>query len=322
MFDIKVVAKPALDICTKVKPLARKLSPKAPVAMLAGGVALIVGGTGYACVRSVKKMPAILDDLAEERDAIVDEAGEVEALDPEKKRAEVKREIAKAYLRKLPEVGKVYAVPAAMLASGVALTVGAHNVQAKRVAMAYTAYNSLMTTFSEYRSRVVEAEGSDKDLLYLHGEREETVVEQKETKSGKVTEKEKQVKVFGSGDGDDLYHKCFSMLTSTHWRNDPDYNLQFVTSCQRIANQKLKAQGYLFLDEVYELLGFDLEGFSNAKIVGWIDDEDAFIDFRIFCPNAPWDEQAANRAVLKGQRYCDSEIYLDFNCDGIIIDQL
>lgn len=315
MFDIKVMAKPALDICAKVKPLARKLSPKAPVAMLAGGVALIVGGTGYACVRSVKKMPAILDDLAEERETIVVRAEEEEGFDP-------KKETAKAYLRKLPEVGKVYAVPAAMLASGVALTVGAHNVQAKRVAMAYTAYNSLMTTFSEYRSRVVEAEGSDKDLLYLHGEREETVIEQKETKSGKVTEKEKQVKVFGSGDGDDLYHKCFSMLTSTQWRNDPDYNLQFVTSCQRIANQKLKAQGYLFLDEVYELLGFDLEGFSNAKIVGWIDDEDAFIDFRIFCPNAPWDEQAANRAVLKGQRYCDSEIYLDFNCDGIIIDQL
>lgn len=315
MFDIKVMAKPALDICAKVKPLARKLSPKAPVAMLAGGIALIVGGTGYACVRSVKKMPAILDELAEEREDIVVRAEEEECFDP-------KKETAKAYLCKLPEVGKVYAVPAAMLASGVALTIGAHNVQAKRVAMAYTAYNSLMTTFSEYRSRVVEAEGSDKDLLYLHGEREETVVEQKETKSGKVTEKEKQVKVFGSGDGDDLYHKCFSMLTSTQWRNDPDYNLQFVTSCQRIANQKLKAQGYLFLDEVYELLGFDLEGFSNAKIVGWIDDEDAFIDFRIFCPNAPWDEQAANRAVLKGQRYCDSEIYLDFNCDGIIIDQL
>ena len=315
--ELTVVLKPAQKVCktvvAKAAPVLRKLYPAAPDIMMTAGIGLTVGGTVVACVKTAKHIPAIKDEIIREKESI-----EFDQLEDE-----AKQQLTGLYLQKAGKIAKVYLLPVAMVGSGVLLTVGAHNVQAKRIALLTTAYNSLFTSFAEYRARVVEREGSDKDMLYLHGEREETVIEQRETKSGKVTEKEKKVKVFGSGDSYDLYHKCFSISTSSEWRNDPDYNLQFVKSCERVANQKLKAEGHLFLDEVYKMLGFDLEGFSNAKIVGWIDgDGDTYVDFRIFCPDSPWDVQAINRAALKGDRHYDSEIFLDFNCDGIIIDRI
>lgn len=309
--EFKAIFEPARKACKvvakKAAPVMRKLYPVAPDIMMVSGIALTVGGTVVACVKTARHIPAIKDGFDAEMGLVED--GESKT---------------RLYLQTAGKVAKVYALPFAMVGSGVLLTVGAHNEQTKRIALLTTAYNSLYTSFNEYRARVVESEGTDKDMLYLHGEREETVVEQKETKSGKITEKEKQVKVFGSGDGDDLYKKCFSIRTSTQWRNDPDYNLQFVKSCERVAEQKFKAEGHLFLDEVYEMLGFDLEGHSNAKIVGWIDDGTGtkHVDFRIFCPDSPWDVQAVNRAALKGDKYYDSEIYLDLNCDGIIIDRI
>lgn len=316
--EIKVIFEPVKKvgkvIGAKAAPVMRKLYPVAPDVMLAGGIALTVGGSVYACVQTAKHIPAIKQEIVEEKESIEFEQLEEDA----------KRQITGLYLEKAGKLAKVYAVPAAMVTTGVLLTVAAHNEQGRRIAMVTAAYNSIFTSYNEYRARVVEKEGPEQDLRYLHGEREETVVEQKTTKSGKVTEKEKQVTVFGSGDGEDLYKKCFSIRTSTQWRNDPDYNLQFVKSCERMAEQKFKAQGYLFLDEVYEMLGFELEKHSNAKIVGWVDDANGtkHIDFRIFCPDNPWDVQAVNRAALKGDSCFDSEIYLDFNCDGIIIDQL
>lgn len=306
------------------KAVARKVGPKAPEILLGSGIAAIGTGTVLACVRSAKDAPQIIADARQL-------ASDVRETNDDEKVA--RRGVTTTYLHMGGELAKVYAVPASVILAGVGCIIASHNIQRNRIVALGVAYNTLLTTFNEYRSRVVEKEGKDADMLYLYGEREETVVEQKTGKNGKVTEKEKKVKVLGTGDGDDLYHRCFDIRTSSQWCKDIDYNLAFILAQERIANQKLQANGYLFLDEVYEALGFSLDGYSNAKNVGWmLGMGDDHVDFGIYNPDADLEERATNlKALREGQDAPMDEIFLNgynnaiwlnFNCDGVIIDKI
>ena len=89
----------------------------------------------------------------------------------------------------------------------------------------------------------------------------------------------------------------------------------FLQQQQNYLNDKLKRQGYLFLNDAYKALGFDVT--KAGQVVGWIYDEnhpigDNYVDFGIFNINS----EAARRFV-NGLEKC---IWLDFNVDGDILD--
>jgi hypothetical protein len=84
---------------------------------------------------------------------------------------------------------------------------------------------------------------------------------------------------------------------------------------QDFANEKLKAQGYLFLNDVYEMLG--IKKCREGQVVGWIYNEknpvgDNFVDFGIY----NYDDPRARDFVNGYERV----ILLDFNVDGNILD--
>lgn len=96
---------------------------------------------------------------------------------------------------------------------------------------------------------------------------------------------------------------------STFWMNNRDYNLCFLKIQQNYANDLLKNRTYLFLNEVYLMLGIRMKDFG--EFVGWIYDEknligDNFVDFGI------------NEHNSKGN---NPNIVLDFNVDGYIMDK-
>ena len=98
------------------------------------------------------------------------------------------------------------------------------------------------------------------------------------------------------------------------WKDDPERNLYFLNAQQRYANDRLKARGYLSLNDVYEMLGFEL---TDAGVhVGWVyrpdgnDEGDNYIEFGIF---------DVNKAPVKDfHDGYESAIVLDFNVDGYI----
>ena len=90
---------------------------------------------------------------------------------------------------------------------------------------------------------------------------------------------------------------------------------QYFLDAQNFLNEKLQTQGYLFLNDVYEMLGFDKVNYG--QVVGWIFDQDHpigdnYVDFGI------WDihDQQKRRFVNGHER----SIILDFNVDGPILD--
>lgn len=98
------------------------------------------------------------------------------------------------------------------------------------------------------------------------------------------------------------------------WTRDAEMNRLFLLRQQEFANEKLQQRGYLFLNEVYDMLG--LSRTKVGQCVGWCYDlsnryGDNYVDFGIY--------DVRNRWFVNGQ---EKTIVLDFNVDGNILDRL
>ena len=99
------------------------------------------------------------------------------------------------------------------------------------------------------------------------------------------------------------------------WSRDSECNLTFLKTQQVYANELLKAKGYLFLNDVYDMLGIPRT--KAGQVVGWVYNEenpsgDNYVDFGIFDIN-----NIRNREFINGYA---NVIILDFNVDGNILD--
>ena len=177
------------------------------------------------------------------------------------------------------------------------------------------AYATVDKGFKEYRERVVErfGEAVDHELRYniKAKEIEETVVDEK----GKEKKVKKKVNVANINEYSD-YARWFDS-SNPNWEETPDYNLMFLKAQQKYANDKLIAEGRLFLNDVYEALGIPKT--KAGQIVGWVYDPsnpdiDSLVDFGIFDCHK---ENARN--FVNG---VEPAILLDFNCDGNVWDSM
>ena len=105
-----------------------------------------------------------------------------------------------------------------------------------------------------------------------------------------------------------------------NWDKNPEHNLTFLLTQQNYANDKLRVQGYLFLNDVYNLLG--LPRTEAGQLIGWIYDPknpdhigDNYVDFGIYNTQAP----LSTRLFVNGY---EKSVLLDFNVDGIILDKI
>ena len=102
------------------------------------------------------------------------------------------------------------------------------------------------------------------------------------------------------------------------WTKDAQHNKYILTQLQNQANDMLRSRGHLFLNEVYDMLGYPR--IKEGNIIGWIYDEknpvgDNFVDFNIYPLNGTVDQAKIN--FINGD---ERSILLDFNVDGPILD--
>lgn len=117
--------------------------------------------------------------------------------------------------------------------------------------------------------------------------------------------------------GDEYFVSRYARLydcTCIPWQNNASVNLEVLLYHQRMLSERLKTNGYLFLNDVYEMLGFakTLEG----QFIGWIyepekDDKDNCVSFML--------HEAYNKDFHKGYT---NDVILDFNVDGVILDKV
>lgn len=98
------------------------------------------------------------------------------------------------------------------------------------------------------------------------------------------------------------------------WSDNAEKNLFFLKRQQDFANELLEANGYLFLNEVYDMLGIPRS--KAGQVVGWVYDKNviAKVDFGIYTINREENQQFVNGL--------EKNVLLDFNVDGNILDLL
>ena len=182
--------------------------------------------------------------------------------------------------------------------------------------MALTAaYATIDRSFKEYRGRVVERFGKELDRELRYNIKAQEIEEKTVDKDGNETIEKKTISVVDPNMYSD-YARIFDN-GSMGWTKDPEYNLMFLKLQQNQANDRLRAQGYLFLNDVYDMLGIPRT--KAGQIVGWVYDEenpvgDNFVDFGIY---DIYNEKACD--FVNGR---ERSIVLDFNVDGNILDMI
>lgn len=282
----------------------------APEVMVVVGVVGVVASAVMAC-KATTKAGAIVEDTKDQMDQI----HEVAETHAEKySEDDMKKDTVIVYTQTAVKFAKLYGPAVILGAASIACILGSHHILSKRNAALAAAYATVDKGFKEYRGRVIERFGKelDKELRYNVKAKdfEETVVNEETGEETKVTN---TVNVADPNDYSD-YARFFDD-GCTGWTKDSEQNLYFLKCQQNYANERLQKKGYLFLNDVYEMLGIPKT--KAGQIVGWIYDKknpvgDNFVDFGIYNMNR---EKA--RDFVNGY---ERTILLDFNVDGNILD--
>lgn len=290
----------------------RKHSPEI---LMVAGVVGTVASTVLAC-KATLKVNEVLEEKKNTIDAI-HTCLENETI--EYTEEDSKKDLTILYAQTGIKLVKLYAPAVILGALSITSIVAGHKILKKRNLALAAAYAVVDKGFKDYRKRVVERFGEqlDKELRYnLKAKEIEEVVKDKD---GNEKVEKKVVNVVDNENplnGVSEYAKFFDEV-STNWSKDPEYNLMFLRRQQDWANEKLKATGYLFLNEVYDMLGIPRT--QAGQVVGWIYDTknpngDNYVDFGIYDVHSE-----AKRGFVNG---VERSILLDFNVDGVIYDKI
>lgn len=293
------------------------LKKHSPEILVGAGVVGVVASTVMAC-KATLKVNAVLDETranVEKIDTAL-ELGKTEAGETYTEE-DSKNDLRIVYIQSGVKLAKLYAIPVTLGAASIAAILGGHKILKGRNLALATAYTGLMNDYKGYRSRVVErfGEALDKELKYNIKTKEIEEIVVNEDGSENIVKKTVQA-MDVNHDLTDMFSRVFDD-GCTGWDPNPDYSKMFLIQQQNYANEKLKRQGYLFINDVYEMLGFQKT--REGQMVGWVYDEknpigDNYVDFGI-----------SNIHVEKVRDFIngyEQVIILEFNHDGNILNYM
>lgn len=299
-----------------------------PELCLAGSILFGIGCVVTSCIATVKSEPEVKKGLDTEESLRRDEAaGEGErALVPLKDLSkEDQRAIHDIRRRMAIVVVKNFAVPALLGMASIALNVHGHDILRRRLAETTLSLAAMTQTLNEYRKRVIEDQGAEKDQEYMHGIKASKRIDIDE--NGNVVKEEdsfeqtrpgisQYARMFDEGDWDDVNKRWIHH--NPCWKDDAFVNLKNLRAAEREMNQKLVIDGFLFLNDVYRRLGLPLS--IDGQIVGWTyngPSGDHAVSFGVFDDDPR--QLPCNRRFIAGET---PNALLDFNVDGPIINEL
>lgn len=205
------------------------------------------------------------------------------------------------------DLTKLYAVPGVLFIGGAALVFGGHHIMLKRNATLALAFTGLKKSFDAYRARVVNQWGSEADQAMMSGYNLKEVVDPETN----------EVKTIAARDWDladqDPYNRVFDRWNSTQWQDDLSVNKMFVAQQVKMAQILLGQRGYVYLSELYEALGFTETDIS--RVVGWKVEH-----YPDGTKNIPVIDVGLDKPHPDDWKFSrEGAIYLDFNCQGLII---
>ena len=298
----------------KIGLILKKNSPKI---LMGVGIAGSVVSTVLACKATLK-----VRDILDEKNETVEQIHNcVEDETVDYNEEDKKKDLTILYAQTGVKLAKLYLPSIALGALSIASIISGYKILNKRNVALAAAYTVVDKGFKNYRKNVVERFGEEVDRELRHNIKAKQIEEKYIDKDGNEKTRKKKVYEISEdkkpGEGISEYAKFFDEWNTDEHSKDPEYNLMFLRKQQDYANEVLKHQGYLFLNEVYDMLGIPRT--QAGQVVGWIYDEnnptgDNYVDFGIYDLH---DQQ--KRDFVNG---LERNILLDFNVDGVIYDKI
>lgn len=289
-----------------------QLKKHSPEILIVTGIVGVVTSAVMACKASTK-LSGVLEEGKDHLDQInnyVEQNGYSEKYSEEDK----KKDLTIVRVQTGVELVKLYGPAVALGAVSIGCILMSNNIIHKRNMALAAAYTAVDTSFKDYRKRVIERFGKDLDRELKYNIKSKEVEETVTNEDGTETVVKKTIEVADDPNTYSTYARVFDE-TCPGWDKDAEYNLMFLHQVQNHANDILKSRGHLYLNEVYDMIGFQRS--KAGQVVGWVYDEknpvgDNFVDFGIYELHR---ERA--RAFLNGY---ERSIILDFNVDGNILE--
>ena len=286
-----------------------------PEILMGIGIAGVITSTVLACRSTLK-----VKDILEDKDTNMNNVKEVLAEGREDYTEEDARKDKTIIMTTTAiRIMKLYAPSVIIGAGSIACLLESHNVMRNRNAGLAAALAATTESFKQYRERVTAKYGDEVDKEMRYG-----IKKEKKEKDGKKT---KEDIVVGCDEKELSGYARYFNESNINWTDDPQFNMMFLRQNQNWANDKLISQGYLYLNDVYDALGFPKT--KAGQVVGWVYDPknnergDNYVDFGIYDLNVRGyrDEMANDTIAEERQDFINgyrNSILLDFNVDGNI----
>ena len=294
-----------------------KLKKHSPEILIVTGVIGIVTSTVMAC-KATTKVNDIVDETKNMVDKIHDAVeNKKHTSDGEEYTQEVaNKDLTIVYAQTGLKFVKLYGPAVAIGIASIGCIVGSNHILRKRNIALAAALTAMETSFKEYRGRLIDRFGKDLDRELRFGIKAKEVEEKVVNEKGKETTVTKTVEVVDPNAIHSIYSVVFCEGNSG-WTRNAELNKVFLIQQQNYANDKLKLNGVLTLNEVYDMIGAPRTAYG--QIAGWVYTDDSsigdnFVDFGIFDVN---NEKACD--FVNGY---EKSIILDFNCIGNILEYI
>lgn len=227
---------------------------------------------------------------------------------------DLKKDTTIIYAQTAMKFVKLYGPAVILGALSITGILAGHNITRKRNLALAAAYATVDKSFKDYRGRVIERFGEELDKELKYNIKSKEIEEIVTDENGKEKTVKKTIDVVDPNEISEFAR--FFDDGCIGWEKDAEHNLFFLKQQQNWANERLQKRGYLFLNEVYEMLG--IPATRAGQQVGWIYDKndplrDNFVDFGIYDTNKP-----KTRDFVNGY---EKTILLDFNVDGNILSE-
>ena len=285
----------------KAQLTVRKHSPE--ILMVAGVIGTVAGAV--MAFKETLELEDVLDECKQEKMELEEQYAMCEQYSEDA----LKKDQVKLTIKQAVKIVKLYAPSVIMEATSIGVIFASNDIMRKRNASMAAAYATLNSMYKRYRQNVIESYGEEVDKDMRFGVKHEKVTEIDED-GNKVKVDARIVDLDNTALAISDYSRFFQMGCKGFDASSGRYNLLYLKGIQAMFNNKLIADGYVMLNDVYRELGFDTipEGWS----IGWVYDEanpigDNYIDFGLY--------EARN----KNQRAVNDwepVILMDFNVDG------
>lgn len=233
---------------------------------------------------------------------------------------QLKTKLNRLYFKTGLKITGMYAPAVIAFGLSTASMIGSHNILKGRNAALAAALVTLKSGYDAYRDRVKEkiGEKAEEEIYLGMDEKKITEVDEngkKETKTLSTVLDKREDKDFGVfwGPGNTTFDSCSN-----------DFNMTTLLQIESFMNQKLEAEGYLFLADVFKALGCTAgmlgeHKLQASRVIGWVYDKndhryDNYVSFGLHDKNGE-----LTKAAKRFQQGLDEFIWLEFNVDGDIL---